>query len=35
MQKKKYNLTEMLEKITPQNLQAGVDMGPPVGREEW
>ena len=35
MQRKKYSLTEMLAKITPENLHAEVDMGPPVGREEW
>ena len=34
-QKKKYGLTEMLAKITPENLHSEVDMGPPAGCEEW
>ena len=34
-QRKKYTLTEMLAKVTPENLHSEVDLGPPVGREEW
>lgn len=35
MQRKKYSLTELFAKITPESLHAEVDTGPPVGREEW
>ena len=35
MRKKRYDLAEMLAKITPDNLHSEVDFGPPVGREEW
>ena len=35
MLKKKYGLAEMLAKITPENLHSEVDMGPPLGGEEW
>ena len=35
MRKKKYDLTEMLAKVSPENLHSEVDSGPPAGREEW
>ena len=35
IRKKRYDLAEMLEKVTPGNLHSEVDMGPPAGREEW
>jgi len=35
IRKKRYDLAEMLEKATPDHLHSEVDMGPPVGREEW
>lgn len=35
MRKKKYDLTEMLAKVSPENLHSEVDFGPPAGREEW
>ncbi len=35
IRKKRYDLAEMLEKVTPDNLHSEVDMGPPAGREEW
>ena len=33
--KEKYTLTELLAKITPENLHSEVNLGPRVGREEW
>ncbi|MDE2794847.1 MAG: AbrB/MazE/SpoVT family DNA-binding domain-containing protein [Gemmatimonadota bacterium] len=35
IRKKRYDLTEMLAKVSPDNLHSEVDFGPPVGREEW
>ena len=35
MRKKKYDLTEMLAKVSPENLHSEVDLGPPAGREKW
>ena len=29
------NLEELLAAVTPENLHAEVDTGPPVGREKW
>jgi len=31
----KYNLADLLAKVTPQNIHAEVDTGPSVGREAW
>lgn len=33
--KRRYDLSEMLEKVTPGSLHSEVDMGPPAGREGW
>ena len=30
-----YDLTELLKKITPENLHDEVDFGRPVGKEAW
>ena len=35
IRKRKYDLAEMLAKVTPENLHSEVDFGPPAGREEW
>ncbi len=35
IRKKRYDLAEMLSKVSPDNLHSEVDFGPPVGREEW
>lgn len=35
IRKKRYDLAEMLAKVTPDNLHSEVDFGPPAGREEW
>ena len=35
IRKKKYDLSEMLAKVSPENLHSEVDFGPPTGREEW
>lgn len=35
IRKKKYDLAEMLAKVTPENLHSEVDFGPSAGREEW
>jgi antitoxin MazE len=32
---KDYDLSELLKKITPENLQEEVDFGRPVGKEAW
>ena len=34
-QKNAYNLSEMLEQVTPENLHAEVDFGEPMGRDAW
>jgi antitoxin MazE len=31
----KYDLAELLSKVTPQNRHAEVDWGAPVGKEAW
>lgn len=33
--KKKYNLDELLAKVTDENIHAEIDFGPPVGKEIW
>ncbi|MXW17940.1 MAG: AbrB/MazE/SpoVT family DNA-binding domain-containing protein [Gemmatimonadetes bacterium] len=35
IRKKRYDLAEMLAKVSPDNLHSEVDFGPPAGREEW
>ena len=35
IRKKRYDLAEMLAKVSAENLHSEVDFGPPVGREEW
>ena len=35
IRKKKYDLAEMLAKVSPENLHSEVGFGPPAGREEW
>ena len=35
IRKKRYDLTEMLAEVSPENLHSEVDFGPPAGREEW
>lgn len=30
-----YDLNELLDQITPENLHDPIDWGPPVGREIW
>jgi len=35
IRKKRYDLAEMLAKISTENLHSEVDFGPPAGREEW
>jgi len=31
----RFDLDELLGRVTPENLHAAVDTGPPVGREVW
>ncbi|WP_009633072.1 AbrB/MazE/SpoVT family DNA-binding domain-containing protein [Synechocystis sp. PCC 7509] len=33
--RRKYTLDELLEGMTPDNLQSEIDMGMPVGNEVW
>lgn len=33
--RKEYDLSELLKKITPENLHDEVDFGKPVGKEAW
>jgi antitoxin MazE len=33
--KRKYTLTELVDKITPENMHGEADWGPPVGKEVW
>jgi antitoxin component of MazEF toxin-antitoxin module len=33
--RKKYSLAQLLAAVTPDNIHAEVDFGPPVGREAW
>lgn len=33
--RRKYNLEELLEQITPENLHEEIDTGEPVGNEIW
>ncbi|MBW3637925.1 MAG: AbrB/MazE/SpoVT family DNA-binding domain-containing protein [Armatimonadetes bacterium] len=33
--RRKYDLEEMLSRITEENMQPFIDLGPPVGREIW
>lgn len=33
--RKKYNLDELLARITPENVHAEIDLGAPVGNEIW
>lgn len=35
IRKKRYDLAEMLGRVSPDNLHSEVDFGPPAGREEW
>ena len=35
IRKKRYDLDEMLARVSPDNLHAEADFGPPAGREEW
>ncbi|TDA70364.1 MAG: AbrB/MazE/SpoVT family DNA-binding domain-containing protein [Clostridia bacterium] len=35
IRRKRYTLEELLSKVTPENLHGEVDMGLPMGREEW
>jgi len=35
IRKRRYDLAEMLERVSPDNLHSEVDFGPPAGREEW
>ena len=35
LRKRRYDLTEMLADISPDNLHEEIDSGPPVGRESW
>ena len=35
IQKNAYDLSEMLEQVTPENLHAEVDFGEPIGGEAW
>lgn len=35
IRKKRYDLAEMLARVSPDNLHSEVDFGPPAGREEW
>lgn len=32
---KKYNLNELLEKVTPDNVHPETDWGGPIGKEAW
>ena len=32
---KKYSLAQLLAGVTPENIHAEVDFGPPVGKEVW
>jgi antitoxin MazE len=33
--KRRYRLKELVDGITPQNVHAETDLGPPVGKEAW
>jgi antitoxin MazE len=33
--RKEYDLSELLKRITPENLHEEVDFGRPVGKEAW
>ncbi|MDE2974277.1 MAG: AbrB/MazE/SpoVT family DNA-binding domain-containing protein [Gemmatimonadota bacterium] len=35
IRKRRYDLAEMLERVSPDNLHSEADFGPPTGREEW
>lgn len=35
LKKPKYTLEGLLAEVTPQNLHGEIDLGRPVGREEW
>ena len=35
IRKKRYDLAEMLAKVSTENVHSEVDFGPPAGREEW
>ena len=35
LRKRRYDLTDMLEKVTSDNLHSELDSGPPVGHEIW
>lgn len=35
MRKRAYRLADLVARITPDNLHAEVDTGPPRGNEEW
>jgi antitoxin MazE len=33
--RRRYNLKELVDKITPENMHGETDWGPPVGKEAW
>ena len=35
LRKRRYDLADMLERVTSDNLYSGLDSGPPVGNEIW
>jgi len=35
MRQRKYDLSDLLRKVTPENLHEPVDSGGPIGREAW
>jgi len=35
VEKRVYNLAELLSQITPENVHEEIDFGPPRGREVW
>ena len=35
LSKRRHSLSEMLARVTPDNLHSEVDTGPPVGNEGW
>ena len=35
LSRRPHSLTEMMARVTPQNLHSEIDTGPPVGNEVW
>ena len=33
--RRKYDVDEMVSRITDENMQPFIDMGPPIGKEQW